>query len=169
MFRYEWVPMPELTITRVTAPAHVAIVRDLLTEYGALPNVAVCVGGFADELAGLPAPYAPPGGALLLAHAEGIPAGCVGLCRIDAATCEMRRMFVRPEFRGHGIGRALAMALLAEARRLGYTRMHLDTLPSMVEAIALYRSLGFRQIPLHGDAPTPGALFFELELDTPAE
>jgi putative acetyltransferase len=101
---------------------------------------------FAAELASLPGKYVPPPGRLLLALEEGQPAGCAALRALDAKTCEMKRMFVYPQFHGKGIGRALAETLIREARQIGYSCMRLDTGPKQFEAQALYRSLGFKEI-----------------------
>ena len=108
---------------------------------------------FEAELASLPGKYSPPDGALLLAHLDGRPVGCVALRRIDADTCEMKRMFVPPEMHGHGIGRALGSAIIEEARRLGYTAMVLDTSVRQEEAQALYRRLGFQPTEPYYDMP----------------
>lgn len=108
---------------------------------------------FEHELASLPGKYGPPGGALLLASIDGRPAGCVALRRIDESTCEMKRMFVEPELHGAGIGRALADGILAEARRLGYASMVLDTSIRQVEAQSLYRRLGFEPTAPYYDMP----------------
>lgn len=103
-------------------------------------------GAFEEELATLPGKYAPPSGRLLLAFQNGQPAGCGALRRIDNHTCEMKRMFVYPEYQGRGIGRALASTLIREARIIGYTTMRLDTSYTQIEAQSLYQSLGFRHI-----------------------
>ena len=108
---------------------------------------------FEEELATLPGKYAPPHGALLLATLDGAPAGCVALRRIDDTTCEMKRMFVPPAMQGRGIGRALADAVLNEARRLGYRSMVLDTSIRQKEAQALYRGLGFEPTEPYYDMP----------------
>jgi GNAT superfamily N-acetyltransferase len=123
---------------------------------------------FEAELAGLPGKYAPPGGSLLLAVVDGQPAGCVALRRIDAARCEMKRMFVYPMFHGQGIGRALAEAVIRDARAIGYGTMLLDTSIRQAEAQALYRRLGFRDIPPYYDLPDDlrnWLVFMELPLD----
>ena len=135
-------------------------VRALFREYAESLPFALDFQDFDRELAELPGAYAPPGGALLLARG----AGCVGLRPIDATTCEMKRLYVSPAARGTGLGRRLAEEVVAEARRLGYTRMRLDTVPGMDAAQALYERLGFREIPPYRPNPIPGARFLELEL-----
>lgn len=146
-------------------PDDLADIRALFGEYSALVAAALCFQGFDAELAGLPGTYAPPEGALLLARdGGGAPAGCVALRRLDARTWEMKRMFVREAFRGTGLGRRLALAVIEEARRRGAQRVVLDTLPKLAGAIALYRGLGFRDIAPYLPDPTPGALCLELSL-----
>ena len=103
-------------------------------------------------------------GSLLLAVDEEKIAGCVALKKVDDRVCEMKRLYVRAEFRGRGIGKILAMRIADEAREIGYERLRLDTLPTMKEAISLYRSLGFEEIPAYRDLPVPGALFMEVKL-----
>jgi ribosomal protein S18 acetylase RimI-like enzyme len=154
-----------LTINPVDGPAELATVRELFREYATTTsNVDLCVQGFEEEVAGLPGEYAPPRGGLLLARRDDEALGCVGLRPLEGGTCEMKRLYVRSAGRGLGAGRALADAVLRLGRELGYTHMRLDTLPSMVQAIALYRALGFRDIPPYRHNPVPGALFLEKEL-----
>ena len=141
--------------------------RELFAEYADLlrqRHGEVCLDAFAKEVAGLPGAYGPPDGCLLLAVDNDRVAGCVALRKIGDGVCEMKRLSVRPAFRGRGVGRALAAAVIAEARRLGHERMRLDTLPSMTEARALYLSLGFSPVGPYGEAPLPDAVFLELPL-----
>jgi carbonic anhydrase len=153
-------------IARVEEPgAQLEEVRALFLEYAQSLGFSLCFQGFDEELRALPGMYAPPRGRLLLAIEEGSPAGCVGLHEWDGPAAEMKRLYVRPAFRGHGLGRTLTEAALSEARALGYRSVRLDTIPSLMQsAIALYRELGFREIPPYRANPIPGALYFELPL-----
>jgi ribosomal protein S18 acetylase RimI-like enzyme len=153
-----------LRYVHVTTQEDVGQVRELFTEYQASLGIDLCFQDFDKELAGLPGQYASPTGCLLLAYWESQPAGCVALRKIDEATCEMKRLYVRPAFRGKSIGRNLAETIIQEARTIGYSRMRLDTLPTMKEAIALYRSLGFQVMEPYRYNPIEGILFMELEL-----
>jgi putative acetyltransferase len=138
--------------------------RSLFEEYASSLDFELDFQGFKDELTNLPGDYTPPDGRLLLAFREGKLAGCVALRRIENGICEMKRLFVRPEFQGQRIGRLLAEAIIGEARRLGYICMRLDTVPVMERARTLYSSLGFRVIPAYRYNPIPGAVFMELHL-----
>jgi ribosomal protein S18 acetylase RimI-like enzyme len=146
------------------SPEHLPIVRKLFREYADSIEIDLCFQSFDAELAGLPGKYAPPAGRLWLAMIEGKPAGCVALRPIATDICEMKRLYVRPEFRSRKVGRALASSVIAAARAIGYERMRLDTLSSMNEAIALYESLGFQRIPAYYANPSGLAVFFELML-----
>lgn len=156
---------PASKFIQAESAAHVAEARKLFLEYSDWLGFNLCFQNFEKELAELPGAYAPPDGRLFLALHEGKLAGCVGLRKIGDGTCEMKRLYVRPEFRGKGIGRLLALKLIEDARALGYERMRLDTLPArMDDAIKLYRSLGFREIEPYYHNPVEGALFMELNL-----
>jgi putative acetyltransferase len=138
--------------------------RRLFREYQAVIGVDLCFQGFAEELASLPGCYAPPAGRLLLAVEDDSVLGCVAIRLVRDGDCEMKRLYVRPSGRGRGIGRLLATTSLGEARHAGYHRVLLDTLPSMSEALALYHSLGFSEVPPYYHNPIPGALYFALSL-----
>ena len=138
--------------------------RDLFQEYAASLGVDLSFQNFARELASLPGNYAPPDGRLLLALVDGKLAGCIALRRWNETTCEMKRLYIRTEFRGAGSGRILARAVIEHARDIGYQRMLLDTLPSMSLARSLYRSLGFHPIPPYRYNPVPGTEFLALGL-----
>jgi len=154
-------------IEQAASPEFIRVVRELFVEYSESVGVGFCFQGFTEELAQLPGEYARPWGRLFLAFCDKNDkqvAGCCALRRIDAKTCEMKRFYVRPAFRGKGVGRELIHALIDSARKIGYARMRLDTLPSMTRAIALYRALGFREIPPYWANPVPGVVFFEYDL-----
>src|SRR5512135_785533 len=128
------------------SPEAWAAARRLIEEYAASLDVDLAFQNFADEMANLSRDYGPPAGACLLAGLDGDWVGCVAMRRFGEGMCEMKRLYVAPAGRGHGVGRALAEGIIARARGLGYERMVLDTLPSMKEAQALYAALGFRPI-----------------------
>lgn len=149
---------------RQAAATEIDQVRVLFREYAEWLQEDICLQSFEQELAALPGAYAHPGGTLLVA-AEGIRlAGCVGLRPLDLETGEMKRLYVRPEFRANALGPRLVAALIEEARRLGYRRVRLDTLPKMVAAQKMYASIGFRDIARYNGNASAGVRFMELQL-----
>jgi ribosomal protein S18 acetylase RimI-like enzyme len=144
-----------------------ATVRRLFVEYARSLNIDLCFQGFEQELAELPGRYAPPSGRLLLALEGEAVAGCVALRKIDDGICEMKRLYVRPAFRGMGAGRLLVTAVLEAARACGYRLMRLDTLGSMKEAQLLYESFGFIRTAPYYENPTAEVVFMELNLGFP--
>jgi len=138
----------------------VSIVRDLFLEYARSLGVDLDFQNFDREVADLPGDYDP----ILVAHWNGEVAGCVALHPLERAICEMKRLYVRPAYRGHAIGRALAERIIAEARAAGFARMRLDTLPMMGDAQKLYRTLGFVEISPYRFNPIAGSKFMELDL-----
>ena len=151
-------------IAHADSPQFAPMVRDLFREYAESVKADFCFRGFEEELAALPGEYQRPAGRLLLAFDDDELAGCGAFRRLDESACEMKRLYVRPAHRGKSLGAVLARALIENAREAGYAKMRLDTMPSMARAIALYRSLGFREIVCYRANPMPGALFFELDL-----
>ena len=154
-----------VTIITVTGVgSQLETVRELFLEYAQSLGFSLCFEGFDEELADLPGSYAPPDGCLLLATAGNAIAGCVGMCKLDAERCEMKRLYVRPQYRGKGLGRVLAEKIIAEARKAGYRTMYLDTLPEMAAAQKLYESMGFSTCAPYTDSPTCGARCMVLAL-----
>jgi ribosomal protein S18 acetylase RimI-like enzyme len=152
-------------IIAVTAPGpQLEAVRGLFSEYAESLGFSLCFQGFDEELHTLPGAYAPSRGTLLLAMADGNPAGCAGVRPFGAGRCEMKRLYTRAQHRGSGMGRRLAEAALAFARNAGYRQMLLDTLPQMAVAQALYRSLGFRDCPAYYDNTPLGSRCMALDL-----
>jgi ribosomal protein S18 acetylase RimI-like enzyme len=139
-------------------------IKILFREYELYLNVDLCFQGFDEEISALPGKYLPPGGELLTAVDAKKVLGCVGLRKLDKGVCEMKRLFVRPEARGIGLGKKLALNIIAKARELGYFSMKLDTLDSLKKAVSLYESLGFKRIEPYYKNPLPGALYWELKL-----
>jgi len=146
------------------ATQDLADVRILFGEYSRLVSEALCFQNFDQELEALPGQYAPPDGELLIARDGQDAAGCVALRRLADGSGEMKRMYVRDAYRGGGLGRRLALAIIDEARKRKYGRVVLDTLPKLAPAIALYRDLGFRETGPYLPSPTPGAICFELKV-----
>jgi putative acetyltransferase len=139
--------------------------RTLFKEYQLSLGISLCFQNFDQELANLPGDYAPPSGRLLLAHVDDEIAGCIALRKLDDSTCEMKRLFLRPEFRGRGLGAPIVHTIIHEAKQIGYSKMRLDTIPGkMDQAIRLYRSIGFKEIPAYYDTPFTDTLYMELDL-----
>lgn len=153
-----------LGIRLARADGDVAAVKELFLEYASSLGFSLCFQGFEGEMDTFPAKYAEPRGCLLLATSGGAPVGAVGLRDLGGGACEMKRLFVRPEARRTGAGRALAERLVREARERGYRVMRLDTLVTMTAALALYRELGFREIAPYCENPLPEARYLELAL-----
>ena len=157
--------MTGVTMLAASSPEQIARARELFLEYAASLGFSLCFQNFDAELAGLPGDYAPPSGRLPLAEWEGQLAGCGALHKLETGVCEMKRLYLRPQFRGKGIGRALTERLIAEARAIGYWRMRLDTVgPVMKDAVAMYRKLGFKEIAAYRKNPMAGTLYMELAL-----
>jgi putative acetyltransferase len=154
-----------LQFVQVQSDSQIEQVRELFLEYARSLGFSLCFQNFDQELANLPGDYSPPYGKLLLAEFEGELAGCVALHKLENEICEMKRLYLRPQFRGKGLGRALATRIIAEARDLGYSRLRLDTVESaMQDAVAMYLKLGFRKIDPYCENPMPSALYMELVL-----
>ena len=152
-------------LAQAESAAQIAQVRELFLEYAKSLGFSLCFQNFDRELASLPGDYAPPDGRLLLAEYEGEIVGCVALHKLEPDICEMKRLYLRPQFRGKGLGRVIADRIVAEARQIGYRRMRLDTVePVMGDAVAMYRRIGFREIAPYCANPIAGALYMELEL-----
>jgi putative acetyltransferase len=153
------------SLSHAESPAQIAQARELFLEYAQSLGFSLCFQNFDKELAELPGDYAPPEGRLLLAEFEGQLAGCVALHKGKPGICEMKRLYLRPQFRGKGLGRVLADRVIAEARQIGYERMRLDTVePVMKDAVAMYRKIGFREIAPYRANPIAGAMYMELQL-----
>jgi putative acetyltransferase len=172
-------PVPSVlkgfSLYQAESPAHTAQARELFLEYAKSLGFSLYFQNFDQELAELPGDYAPPEGRLLLAECEGQLAGCVALHKIASGAgsdvcdgfdfCEMKRLYLRPQFRGKGLGRLLAERIIAEARQIGYRRMRLDTVePVMKDAVGMYRRLGFKEIGAYRENPMAGTLYMELKL-----
>jgi putative acetyltransferase len=158
-----------LTIGRLSDLAELPTIRAMFREYADSMGLDLEFQNFSEELADLPSKYASPSGCILLARVDGEPAGCVAMRPLGDGVCEMKRLYVRPAYRGLKLGRRLAERMIQEARDLGYERIRLDTIASrMGDAVALYRTLGFRLISPYCESPFPDALFMELSLDRDA-
>ncbi len=157
-------PPGPIDIRRVITPEQVAQAKALVVEMVEELGLDLSFQGWDKELATFPAKYQPPHGLLLLASIDGEPAGCVAYQNLGDGHCEMKRLYVRPAFRGRGISRALVERLASEARTAHFTKMVWDTLETMAEALALYRRLGAREVPPYYDNPLPGVLYFGISL-----
>lgn len=153
-----------LKIIDAQAGENLKIIRKLFEEYAESLGFDLSFQNFNEELANLPGEYNPPTGCLLLAMYQSQVAGCVALRRLSEGVCEMKRLYVRPQFRRQGIGRALAEAAIEQAKKVGYGRMRLDTVPSMNAARVIYTSLRFGEIDPYRHNPIEGAVFMELAL-----
>lgn len=157
--------MNAVELRQVESESEIASTRELFREYEKWLGLDLCFQGFEDELKNLPGKYAAPAGRLYLAYADGDLAGCIALRSLGENICEMKRLFVRDEFRGRHIGQSLIERLIADAKKIGYERMRLDTFPpKMVKAVQLYEAYGFREIDRYYDNPNEGVLFMELAL-----
>ena len=155
----------KLRITPAISEHQIEQVRRLFIEYQQELGIDLCFQNFSAEVANLPGDYSPPDGRLKLAVVHEEPAGCVALRKLEPAICEMKRLYVRAQFRSTGLGSKLAKSIIEEARMHGYQQMRLDTLPGKMDrAIELYRTLGFKAIAPYYHNPVPGALFMELDL-----
>ena len=137
---------------------------DMLLAENPAFQVYLDLQNYGEELRHPADKYGPPSGRLYLARCGGAPAGCIALRRLDDVSCEMKRLYVRPAFRGHRIGSLLVQRLISDAREIGYRRMLLDTLPFLESAIRLYRQFGFYDIPCYNDSPMEQTLFLRLDL-----
>ena len=153
-----------MQIVAASGGAQVELVRSLFQEYWTSFGFTPCFQNFGEEVAALPGEYAPPGGRLGLALVDGEPAGCVALRRFDGTRCEAKRLYVRPRFRGQGLGRALLDWVIAQARGAGYREMLGDTMPVMAAALEMYQRMGFERTGPYSGEPTEGAIFLRLKL-----
>ena len=157
-----------VAVTQANSPTDMEHVRALFVEYQQWLAVDLCFQSFDEELLSLPGAYAPPRGRLLLAREGEAVAGTVGMWPLGADVVEMKRLYVRPPWRGRGLGRRLAGAIVGEAKAAGYARMRLDSLERLVAARTLYESMGFARIPAYYDNPLDGVLFMQLDLSEAA-
>ena len=157
--------MKLMKIIQAETEKNINDIRSLFREYVHTLNEDLCFQSFEDELAGLPGKYSPPDGALLLALSKkGEPAGCVAMRKLEKGICEMKRLYVRPQFRGYGLGRKLAARIIDEAVTLNYTAMLLDTLDRLKAAMVMYESMGFVRTEAYYRNPLPGVVYWKLDL-----
>ena len=156
----------DLIFIQAETPEQIEQARTLFREYESWLGLSLCFQNFDEELANLPGKYAAPSGRLLLAFADGDLAGCVALRALADDVCEMKRLFVRENYRGRKIGNALIEKILEQAKTIGYAKMRLDTYPpKMPKAVALYNAYGFREISAYYHNPFGETLFMEKNLD----
>jgi GNAT superfamily N-acetyltransferase len=153
-----------MTIVHAATAEQFAQVRTLFEEYWSSFGFTPCFQNFSAELAALPGDYVPPGGRLALALAEGQPAGCAALRRLNDERVEFKRLYVRPQYRGLRLGRELLTWIIAEAKAAGYLELVCDTMPQMADALAMYDRAGFERTGPYSSHPTPGAIFLRLAL-----
>jgi ribosomal protein S18 acetylase RimI-like enzyme len=155
----------DIRLTYIESGPALETIRALFLEYARSLDFNLCFQNFDKELLELPGPYRPPAGRLILCEVDGQAAGCIALKPLESGACEMKRLFVRPEFRGMHLGLTLARHVVEDAREIGYSVMRLDTIRGKMDnAIALYASVGFKEIPAYYHNPVPNAFFMELKL-----
>jgi len=159
----------EFSLAFVTSGDDLENVRGLFREYALEWNLNLCFQNFEEELASLPGCYAPPGGRLMIARHCNELAGCVAVREFTTGVAEMKRLYVRPRFRGQGLGRILARSAVSTAREIGYELMRLDTLERMKSAVELYQTLGFERIAAYRANPEADVVYMELRLQTDSE
>ncbi|MBN4065719.1 GNAT family N-acetyltransferase [Candidatus Amoebophilus asiaticus] len=160
--------MDKVKLHRAETIQQINEVRTLLKEYGQLRKLDKALGDFDKELRELPGEYASPDGCLLIANIENKPVGCVAFRKINEKVCEMKRLYVKAEYKGKRVGKALVDQIITESKNTGYEFMRLDTHPWMVQAKEIYRQAGFKEIGTYHSNPTKGIKYFELELSAVA-
>jgi GNAT superfamily N-acetyltransferase len=156
--------MPNIEIVLAASEEDYALAKTLFLEYARDIDLDLSFQDFDRELAEIRVQYGPSEGGILILRVDGQPAGCVAVRRFEMDTAELKRMYIRPAYRGQGLGRRLGEEALALAKRLGYRAIRLDTLPQMGKALALYLGFGFVEIPAYRFNPVPGAKYYELKL-----
>ncbi|MCB2103028.1 MAG: GNAT family N-acetyltransferase [Rhodobacterales bacterium] len=157
-----------VTIHPADGPDDMAVARTLFMEYQDWLGEDLCFQDFQSELASLPGKYRPPRGVILLARDGDAVAGCVAMWPLETGVCEMKRMYLREAWRGTGLGRRLAEAVVDAGRQAGYRAMRLDTLSRLTAAVTLYRSMGFKTISPYYANPLSGVMYMEKRLDEPS-
>jgi putative acetyltransferase len=157
--------LSRISIFQAESSSEIAVVRELFVEYAESLGFTLCFQNFDRELVELPGDYTPPAGRLLLVLSGSQPAGCVALHSLETGICEIKRLYVRPQFRGTGLGKMLTNTIISAAKGIGYKKVRLDTVePKMKTAVGLYRALGFREIAPYRPNPIEGAMYMEMEL-----